>query len=67
MNPTEQAHDNLKSILLDGRILLNGNPLTGNEITSVIRGEQMLFEKASKFDQQKESAKASKILDKKKE
>lgn len=48
---TEQVHGNLKNILLNGRILVNGLPLTANEIASVIQGEQMLFEKAMKLDQ----------------
>lgn len=48
---TEQVHGNLKNILLNGRILVNGLPLTANEIASIIQGEQMLFEKAMKFDQ----------------
>ena len=50
MNPTEQAHKDLKTVLLNGRILLNGMPLTANEITGLIRGEQLLFEKAIKLD-----------------
>lgn len=50
MNPTEIAHKNLRDILLNGRILINGNPLTANELSSVIQGEQTLFEKASKSD-----------------
>ena len=50
MNPTEQAHQNLRNVLLNGRILLNGLPLTGNEVSGIIQGEQMLFEKASKSD-----------------
>ena len=50
MNPTEQVHNDLKNILLNGRILLNGMPLTANEISGVLQGEQMLFEKASQFD-----------------
>lgn len=49
-NPTEQAHNNLKNVLLNGRILLNGLPLTANEISGVLQGEQMLFEKASRLD-----------------
>lgn len=56
MNPTEQAHNNLRNLLLNGRILLNGNPLTANEISSVIQGEQLLFEKASKFDKAEQLA-----------
>ena len=50
MNPTEQAHNNLRNLLLNGRILLNGSPLTANEISSILQGEQMLFAKASKLD-----------------
>lgn len=50
MNPTEIAHKDLRGILLNGRILINGNPLTANELSSIIQGEQMLFEKASKSD-----------------
>ena len=60
MNPTEQAHNNLKNILLNGRILINGLPLTANEISGILQGEQMLFEKASQFDKNQEAAKAEK-------
>jgi len=48
--PTEQAHLQLKNLLLNGRILVNGMPLTANEISGVIQGEQMLYEKASQLD-----------------
>ena len=50
MNPTEQVHQSLRSVLLTGRILVNGMPLTANELSGIIQGEQMLFEKASQFD-----------------
>lgn len=47
---TAQAHNNLKNVLLNGRILINGLPLTANELSGVLQGEQLLFEKASKLD-----------------
>ena len=47
---TEQAHNNLRNVLLNGRILINGLPLTANEVSGIIQGEQMLFEKATKLD-----------------
>lgn len=50
MTPTQQAHEDLRKILLTGRILINGLPLTGNELGVIIQGEQMLFEKASRLD-----------------
>lgn len=50
MNPTEQAHHNLRNVLLNGRILINGLPPTVNEVGTLIQGLQMLFEKASKLD-----------------
>ena len=59
-NPTEQAHQNLKSVLLTGRILINGMPLTANELSGLLQGEQMLFEKASQFDKNQEAAKDEK-------
>ncbi len=49
-NPTLTAHEDLKRILLNGRILINGLPLTGNELGTVVQGAQMLFEKASRLD-----------------
>ncbi len=49
-NPTVQAHENLRNLLLNGRILINGLPPTAAEIGGVIQGEQMLFEKASRLD-----------------
>ncbi len=50
LNDTEQAHQNLKSLLLNGRILINGVPLTSNELGAIIQGEQTLYEKATKLD-----------------
>jgi hypothetical protein len=50
MNPTEQAHQSLRQVLLTGRILVNGMPLTANELSGILQGEQMLYEKASRFD-----------------
>lgn len=47
---SEQAHQGLRQVLLTGRILVNGLPLTANEISGLLQGEQMLFEKASQFD-----------------
>jgi len=55
MNPTQtqqtqQAHDSMRKIILEGRILLNGMPLTGTELGLVIQQEQMLFAKAAAYD-----------------
>ena len=50
MNPTEQAHNNLKNVLLSGRILLDRLPLTANELSGVLQGEQLLYEKATRLD-----------------
>lgn len=50
VNPTEQAHQSLRNILLNGRILINGFPPTATEMGNVIQGEQILFEKASMLD-----------------
>lgn len=52
MNPTEQAHRNLKNILLNGRILINGLPPTSTEINGIIQGEQHLYEKAVQSDKE---------------
>lgn len=59
MNPIEQAHRNLKNILLNGRILIDGLPLTANELSITLQGEQMLFEKASKLDTEQQGAKSN--------
>ena len=53
---TEQAHNNLKGLLVNGRILLNELPLTVKETSVLIQGEQMLFEKAMNFDKASELA-----------
>lgn len=55
-NPIEAAHQNLQNVLLNGRILINGLPLTGNELGGVVRGEQMLYEKASQLDKTQQLA-----------
>ena len=47
---TEQAHKDLRNLLLNGRILINGMPLTGNELGVIIQEEQMLYQKASQLD-----------------
>ena len=49
-NPTEVAHRDLLNVLLHGRILINGLPLTGTELGVIARGEQMLYEKATQLD-----------------
>ncbi|MCK4789707.1 MAG: hypothetical protein KAV87_38560 [Desulfobacteraceae bacterium] len=59
---TEQAHQDLKKVLLNGRILLNGMPLTAQEISLIIRGEQMLYEKATQLDSERVAKKAEKNL-----
>lgn len=64
VNPTEKAHQEVRNLLLHGRILVNGIPPTAIEITEIIQGEQMLFEKAMKFDQA--SALAAKKAEKEK-
>ncbi len=57
MNPTtEQAHQNLRNILLNGRILINGMSLTGTELSNIILGEQGLYEKATLLDKAQEHA-----------
>lgn len=53
---TEAAHKDLRNILLAGRILVNGLPLTGNELGVIIQEEQMLYEKASRLDAAQELA-----------
>ncbi len=55
-NPTVQAHENLRNLLLNGRILINGFPPTAAEMGGIIQGEQMLFEKASRLDAAQELA-----------
>ena len=56
MNPTEQAHQSLRQVLLTGRILVNGMPLTANELSGILQGEQMLYEKASRLDKEQDIA-----------
>ncbi len=61
MNPaTEQAHQNLRNILLNGRILINGLSLTGTELSNLILGEQGLYEKATLLDKTQEHAATAK-------
>jgi len=65
MSPTEQAHQNVRNLLLNGRILVNGQPPTATEIGNIIAGEQMLFEKATQLDKSqnaKKDEKAPKII-----
>ena len=62
-NPTNVAHADLTNILLNGRIIINGLPLTGNELGVIVRGEQMLYEKASQLDASRDAAKAEKPKD----
>ena len=60
---TQKAHQALRNLLLNGRIMLNGIPPTAIEITEIIQGEQMLFEKAAKLDEA--TALAAKKIEKK--
>ena len=53
---TEQAHKDLRNVLFSGRILINGLPLTGNEMGIIVQGEQMLYEKATQLDKTSQSA-----------
>ena len=62
-NPVEAAHRDLQNVLLNGRILINGLPLTGNELGVIVRGEQILYGKATQFDKNQEAAKAEKPKD----
>lgn len=59
-NPTETAHQDLKNVLLNGRILINGMPLTGNELGVIIREEQTLYEKATMLDKANQLATSKK-------
>lgn len=56
-NPTVAAHQDLQKVLLGGRILINGLPLTGNELGVIIRGEQMLYDKAVQLDKERIASK----------
>ena len=47
---TEQGHKDLRNVLLNGRVLINGMPLTGNELGVLVQEEQMLYQKASQLD-----------------
>lgn len=60
LSPTEQAHQDLRNILLNGRVLINGLPLTANELGQIIQGEQMLFEKATQLDRANQLAASKK-------
>ena len=59
-NPTEAAHQGLRNILFNGRILINGMPPTGNELGEIIQGEQMLYDKATQLDKTNAAKKAEK-------
>ena len=61
---TEQAHKDLRNVLLNGRILINGMPLTGNELGVIIQEEQLLYGKATTLDKAEQLA-ASKETEKK--
>ena len=49
-NPIEAAHQDLRNVLLNGRILINGLPLTGTELGVIIQEEQQLYAKATQLD-----------------
>jgi len=46
MNDLLQAHQGLRNVLLNGRIVLNGLPLTAIEINGLVQGLELLFAKA---------------------
>lgn len=57
MPKVEQVHHNLRHLLLNGRILLNGNPLTCTELSELLRDEQLLFNLAMEAQESKQAAK----------
>ena len=60
----EQAHQNLKNVLLNGRVLINGMPLTANELSGLLQGEQLLYEKAVEAERHNQAAKDAPITPK---
>ena len=70
MDPVQQANQNLRNVLLKGRILLNGMALTGEEISNLLINVNVLFEGASKLQAAEKllaDKKAAKDTPKKKE
>ena len=53
----KQAHASLIHVLQQGRILLNGMPLTGVEIGQLVAGANMLYGQAEILEQDKQAAK----------
>ena len=43
MEKVNEAHQNLRHLLFNGRIILNGAPLTTNELSQLIQAEQLLY------------------------
>ena len=57
----KQAQASLLHILQQGRILLNGQPLTGVEIGQLVAGVQMLSGQAEILEQKKQAGKRTDI------
>lgn len=53
----KQAHASLLHVLQQGRILLNGMPLTGVEIGQLVAGANMLYGQAEILEQNKQAKK----------
>ena len=53
----EQAKHNLLGILTNGRIILNGLPLTGNELGGLQQSVLLLYEGAKDAEERKNSSK----------
>ncbi len=60
MEEVKQAHQNLQHLLLNGRITLNGLPLTANELTGLFGSLKSLYGRAAIL----ETNKAAKLKEK---
>jgi len=49
MKEVQEAHARLQRVILNGRILVNGMPLTANELSGILRDEQRLYGLAAEF------------------
>ncbi len=61
MDPVQQASTMIGQVLINGRISMNGQPLTMKELSDLHQGLQLLTDSASKFQQAQATAKPAEV------
>ncbi len=66
MDPVQQASTMIGQVLINGRISVNGQPLTLKELSDLHQGLQLLTDAAMKSQQAQAAAKPAEVVQEKK-